>query len=81
MSSHRVALLQHKRFGILLRFVGLGLALFSAGTLFAQSVTIGFNGVGPNSLLVNGTQLLSYGDFRLNGLTFLTPDGRLCLAI
>src|SRR5665213_259189 len=54
------------------------LAASTAGCLSAQSgVTIGFNSVGLNSLQVNGTQFLAYGDFRLNGLSFLTPSGQL----
>ncbi len=62
----------------LVRTAILLLAASSAGSLVAQpTVTIGFNGVGLNTLQVNGTPFLAYGDFRLNGLTFLTPSGQL----
>ena len=70
--------LQRKRSEGLVRTAILLLAASSAGSLFAQSaVTIGLNNAGLSSLQFNGTQFLSYGAFRLDGLTFLTPSGQL----
>jgi hypothetical protein len=57
---------------------GILLVAWTAGSLLAQpAVTIGFNNVGMSTLQVNGTEFLAYGDFRLDGLTFLTPSGQL----
>jgi hypothetical protein len=56
--------------------VFLGLFFLAAlSPVYSQPVSIGFNSTGLSSVLFNGTQFLSYGDFRLDQVTFQNPDG------
>ena len=59
--------------------VGTALTLGCVTPVVAQSVSISFNGTGLSSLQYNGSNLLAYGDFRMNQIEFLNADGSITI--